>query len=164
VPYQTAAPPLPFPNTKIMNPIEAFKDLPADVEGVAEFSRQIIDSLNNGDIEPLKFKVFLKGIEKTIEKIRETLDPLALEEAEKFGQKSFSYSGAKIDLRETGVKYLFDKCNHPKWASIEKEKKEIESFLKGIKSPTTLVDETTGEVVKVYPPAKKSTSSIIITL
>jgi hypothetical protein len=161
---------LPFPNTKIMNPIEAFKDLPADVEGVAEFSRQIIDSLNNGDIEPLKFKVFLKGLETFMDNIAPTLDQLARDEAERYGEKSFTLMGAKVELREAGVKYDYLLCNYPAYSravervqSATAEKKAAEKLLQSIKSETTIVDDVTGEVVTVYPPQKSSKSAVAIT-
>jgi hypothetical protein len=64
-----------------MKAIEAFKDLPADAQQVAEFSRQIIEELNNGKIEPIEFKAFLNGLKDFIYAIRPTLDRLVASDA-----------------------------------------------------------------------------------
>jgi len=61
--------------------IEAFKDLPADAQGVAEFSRQIIDDLNAGEIDPIEFKAFLNGLKDFMYAIRPTLDRLVASDA-----------------------------------------------------------------------------------
>jgi hypothetical protein len=154
-----------------MKAIEAFKDLPADAQQVAEFSRQIIQELMEGDIEPLKFKVFLKGLEVFMDNIKPTLDELAREEAEKYGQKQFDLMGSRIELREVGTKYDYSSCGFPTWERAEVDfkaasdkKKEAEKFLQSLKSSLSVNDEVTGEVVTVHPPVKSSKSAVVITL
>lgn len=151
--------------------IDAFKDLPANAEQVAEFSRQIINELNDGEIEPLKFKIFLKGIEVFMDNIKPTLDEMARDEAEKYGQKQFDLLGARVELREVGTNYDYARCGFPAWERAEvdfksasEKKKKAEKFLKGLRQSLSINDELTGEVVTVYPPAKSSKSAVVITL
>jgi hypothetical protein len=153
-----------------MNPIEAFKDLPATPQEVTNFSNQLIDALNGGEIDALKFKVFLKGLETVIENIAPTLDRMARDEAEKYGEKSFTLLGAKVELREVGVKYDYTNCGYSKLQHITTEldawarqKNEAETFLRGLKSSMTVVNDITGEIETIYPPAKSSKSAVAIT-
>lgn len=154
-----------------MKAFEAFENLPSGAGEVAEFSRKLIEELNDGEIEPLKFKVFVKCLETVLANIKPTLDELALDEAEKYGQKSFGLLGAKIELREVGTRYNYSQCGYPEWERAEQKfkeisdrKKQIESLLQAVKKPMSMNDEETGEVVTVYPPVKSSTSSVVITL
>jgi hypothetical protein len=154
-----------------MKASEAFKDLPATPEQVAEFSRQIIDELNAGELDALKFKIFLRGIEVFMDNIKPTLDELAREEAEKYGEKSFSLMGAKVELREVGTRYDYSKCGYSKLQHVttelktwEDQKKQCEKFLQALSGKTTVVNDVTGEIEDVYPPVKSSKSSVVITL
>lgn len=153
-----------------MKAIEAFQHLPVSREQIEAFSAQLIEGLMAGEIEPLRFKVFLKGLEKVMENIKPVLDKLAREEAEKHGSKSFDFHGVRVELKETGTRYDFSGCGWPERDMIEAERntwdgklKECEKMLKTLNGPTTMVDRLTGEIVTVHPPVKSSTSSIQIT-
>lgn len=92
------------------------------------------------------------------------------EETTKFGKQFSSASGAKIELAEVGTKYDFNVCADPelqRWeqqlTSAEDMVKKRKDFLKTI--PVEGIEIITDdEVVRVYPPAKSSTSSYKITL
>lgn len=153
-----------------MKAIEAFQHLPTTREQVQSFSDQLVFGLQAGDIEPLQFKIFLKGLEKVMENIKPVLDEMARSEAEKHG-KSFEIMGAKVELREAGTRYDYSSCGYPKWersaAELKAKQEEVkghEKFLQSLKGSMTIADEDTGEIITIYPPVKKSTSTIQITL
>ena len=50
--------------------------------------------------------------------------------------------------------------NDETWIRLNDMLKERESLLKSLKEPTTFLDETTGEVVKLNPPVKTTTHYI----
>jgi len=154
-----------------MKASEAFNLLPATPEEVAGFSSKLIEEIESGELDALKFKIFLKGIETVLSNIKPTLDAAAISDAEKYGQKSFELIGAKVELKELGVKYDFSNCGHPDYAKIDStlkmwatRQKELFDTLKTLKSKTVIVDEETGEACDVYPPAKQSTTGLVITL
>jgi hypothetical protein len=160
-----------FQTQRYMKAIEAFNSLPATPQEIAEFSRQIIDDLNQGEIEPLKFKIFLKGLETVMDNVKPVLDELAREEAEKYGTKSFELMGAMIELREVGTKYDYTNCGYSRLQHVTTEmeswaaqKKEAEKFLQSLKGSMTVVNELTGEIETVHPPVKSSKSAMAITL
>ena len=154
-----------------MKAYEALKDLPANKHEADEFTRQIVADLEAGEIDPLKFKIFMNALERFLDGIKPTLDRMARDQAEKYGERSFDLMGAKVELKEAGTRYDFSQCGWPVWQrkkdaakAAEADVKACEEFLKGVKSSVSLTDEDTGEVVTVYPPVKKSTSIVQITL
>lgn len=50
--------------------------------------------------------------------------------------------------------------NDETWIRLNDILKERESLLKSLKEPTTFLDETTGEVIKLNPPVKTTTTYI----
>lgn len=94
------------------------------------------------------------------------------EEASKTPKGFISNSGAKIECCEVGTAYDFSNCGDVElemcdqaFKSAEAALKERKEFLK--KVPAAGIDVIvpyTGEVIKIYPPSKTSTSSYKITL
>lgn len=116
----------------------------------------------------------LAAMEAYIKEIKatESFKDYVREEAVKFGKVYTSPSGAKIEIAETGTKYDYSQCNdivlvamNSSLAELQEKIKDRESFVKVL--PTEgieLIDEVTGEVYRVFPPSKTSTSSYKVTL
>jgi len=154
-----------------MNPLEAFNNLPTTSTEVAAFSSLLIEQIENGEIDALKFKIFLKHLEAVMDNIKEPLDRAAANEADKYGQRSFELLGAKVEMRELAVKYDYSHCGYPVWERADvtakkaaEDKKAVEKFLGSLKEKVSVNDELTGEVCDVFPPMKSSKTSIVITL
>ena len=125
--------------------------------------------LLSGDYNPLDVELKLKAMEETIKQLRadEDIKQFVLAEAEKYG-KSFEWRGAKMSVREVGVKYDYATTGDSEWAMLDAEIKELtekkkarEKFLQAIPVTGTVSPET-GEMI--YPPARTSTTSIAVTL
>ncbi len=139
----------------------------------ADMSANIINQIEEGEVNPLSIQVGLSAIENVIKQVKasDIYKAQTLKEAEKYGQKSFDMYGANLQIKEVGVKYDFASCGDPTWEdinqrmeSLKAEMKEREEFLKRTpKDGQTCVDENTGEVYKIYPPVKISTTSVTAT-
>lgn len=151
-----------------------------------DFISRVVQSVENGEVDPLKVHLQIKCMEKIIEGITSTDEkknkeaaPLAkrykaalVEAAEKFGAKEFEFMNAKIKIGETGTKYDYSKCGDPELAQwtaeqtalAEKIKTRQELLQKAPVKGMTLVNEETGETYTVYPPSKSSSTSLIVTL
>lgn len=137
------------------------------------FVTMVIDSLNNGDVDPLKLHLQVKCMEDIIAALKEdaTYRDHVLDAAQRNG-KSFEYQHAKIEVREVGTKYDFSGCDDPVYHELAQQAKDAASALKGREAvlkaiPATgmvITDEATGETNKVYPPTKSSTTSVVVTL
>jgi hypothetical protein len=152
----------------------------------SQLVREIFDEVLNGRVNPLELHLRLKSAEEVIKQLTglEPYKAILLDEAQKHG-KSFQYHTAKVDIRETGVKYDYSGCGssilaelYRKQEAINDEIKEWEAYLKAIpasgvvnfvqkryENPDgSVVIESTGEVETHYPPTKTSTTSVAVTL
>ncbi len=141
-----------------------------NAETVAE---QIVSMVTEGDVSPLEMHARLSFAEKVIKDVKENLcyRESLLNEAEKYG-KSFTKNGCDFTIKESASKYDYSNCNYPPYQKLQKqleliseEKKSTETYLKSIPiSGTTVVDEETGEVLKIYPPSKSSKTIVQVTI
>ena len=138
-----------------------------------EFTHQLIERLNNGELDPLKTHLQVKALEDMLETLKNSKDykDAVLNAAVQNG-KEFEYMSAKFNVREVGVKYDYTKCESPAYEEImadyndaAKQKKDMEDFLKKVPhSGLDIINGVTGEVTRVYPPAKSSTTSVAVSL
>lgn len=138
-----------------------------------EFVRMLVDNVMSGNTDPLSAEVQICNIEQVCKAYRANtrIKNAVLEEAEKYGQKSFDFRGANIQIKEVGVKYHFDEAGHKRYneliSSIElltAEKKELETVMKARSDVWIEVDKETGEAYEVMPVAKTSTTQAVITI
>lgn len=166
--------------TSILSLFETTKDQRQD------FISRVVQSVESGEVDPLKIHLQIKCMEKIIEGITSTDEkknkdaaPLAkrykaalVEAAEKFGAKEFEFMNAKIKIGETGTKYDYSQCGDAELAQwtaeaallAEKIKARQELLQKTSSKGMTLVNEETGETFTVYPPSKSSSTNVIVTL
>lgn len=139
--------------------------------GIDVFSDQVIQAVQNGEVNPLKIRIWLKTMEEIIDRVKKETNEHQLKEADKYTERSFEYAGAKIEKSELGTKYDYSICNDPVHIQLkklleeaDKQLKERETFLKSLREPLIIVDEGSGEVVKVSPPSKKSTTGLKVSI
>lgn len=143
------------------------KILPASKVEVLNFARKLENELNNGQINALDLVVYKKCIDKVFDTIKQTLDPIARAEAEKHGQKVFTFKGIKVELAENGTTYDYTNCKDPELPDLitavklaTQNLKDRQEFLKSLKTKLEVVDTRTGEVITLFPPVKSSISGI----
>lgn len=135
----------------------------------AQFAKSIAD----GEVSPLDAVAKMKSIQEVINLFLkdESVCSAVIEEIEKYGKgETPTANGASFQVKEVGVKYDFSNCNDAVWNrlkeqsdKINEELKEREKYLKAIKNPKTEIDEESGEIYTINPPAKSSTTSYTVT-
>lgn len=138
----------------------------------ASFVADVIARLDT--INPLDLHLQVKCMEEIIESLKGTPEykSAILDEADKYPGKKFNHRHAEFTKMEAGVKYNYLMCGdaeydrlHAEGESIKEKLKARETFLKSIPSEgITQVEEMTGEVVKIYPPSKTSTTTVSVKL
>lgn len=136
------------------------------------FATQIIDGIKNGNINALNVHLQLKCMANLSEMISEDKEYKEAVKNEGIKYKGTTYQNAKVDIREVGVKYDYSVCGDneinallSKMEALKAEIKEREKFLKAIPSDgMTIIDDNSGEVVKLYPPNKLGSESVVLTL
>jgi hypothetical protein len=153
-----------------MNNIELIKSGPQTGDQILDFQNEILDSVTNGFEDPLFLLVKLKAFTKALDGAIDSIQEHALSEAQKHG-KSFAIYGAKVEVKEMGTKWFFDKTGDPIIARIADQKDQIgkaekdrQAFLKTLKEKTSFLDEESGEVFTVYPARKESKTGIAISI
>jgi len=141
-------------------------------DSINQVSDIIIQEFNSGKHDPLDFLGKLEFMAQTLEKAIAQVREQALPELEKYGQEAkagVKKNGITFKVKETGVKY--DYSNTSKWVAMNNEltqvkesMKALETQLKAIKGKQTLVDESTGELIELFPPIKSSKTTIEITI
>lgn len=141
--------------------------MPSKASEVATFVRQVVNSVKNGDANALEVLVMLRAVELAAEEIREEIQENILNEADRFSEKVIERYGSRIEKCEVGTKYIYETSKDWEWEQMDSELrtlqhkiKEREKFLRSLTSPMTLVIESTGEVVQINPPVKKSKSGV----
>lgn len=141
--------------------------MPSKASEVATFVRQVVNSVKNGDANALEVLVMLRAVELAAEEIREEIQENILNEADRFSERVIERYGSRIEKCEVGTKYIYETSKDWEWEQMDSELrtlqhkiKEREKFLRSLTSPMTLVIESTGEVVQINPPVKKSKSGV----
>ena len=145
-----------------MNATDVINMMPEGTRQINEFAAQIIGATENGNDDPLAVYKQLNDAIKSLELAKGEIKQLAIDEAEKYGKK-FQLHNAEFS-HSVRANYDFSNCNDQVYEKISDElndvkveKKEREKFLKTVKEPITMVDDETGEVLQINPPAKTYT-------
>jgi hypothetical protein len=143
-----------------MSTLNTINLLPSTKEEAQSFANDLVRRVNEGEINPLTLKAQMKFIEKTLELVDKQTKDSWIKEAGKYG-KSFDYQGWKVEEVEAGTSY--DYSLDFEWSELKEKLKERETFLKSLKHPIEVVDKTTGETTTIYPPIKRSTTTLKFT-
>jgi len=150
--------------------ISIFTKLPETEAQVKEYTRLIKESVLNGEVEPLTFAAHVSALEQLFKALKSDvlIKDVILEEAEKYGSKSFEKDNAKYQIKEVGVKFDFKNCEDLEYfelvddiAELTARKKEREAFLKSI-TPEMEVYGRDG--IQLKPVGKTSTTQVTIIL
>lgn len=138
------------------------------------FAEDLVNKIESGEVDPLVIHLQMKCMEDILKIVNSNTvyKKSVLDAAERYGEKTFKFHNAKIEIKEVGVKYDFSNCEDPVYKRVEQkleaistELKQRADFLKTVTLKGMIVtDEETGETFTVYPPAKSSTTSIAVTL
>jgi hypothetical protein len=138
-------------------------------ESIKETSLALLNDIDEGHIAPLQVAAQFKFIEDVIANVKEELRQRVIAEQDKYGKEQMTYHGAEFQIKEAGVKYDYSQCQDMIWNDLKQQidalndqMKEREAFLKGLKERLTYIDESTGEIVTLYPPQRKSTTTYSI--
>jgi hypothetical protein len=129
---------------------------------------QLAEVVEQGIVSPLDAYTRLKAIEAMVTEARKLIDATAKSELSKYDkQEKVVFNGYELTQRESGVSYDYSNCNDEKWHQLKdtidnttSRIKDREAFLKSLKEPLETIDDD-GVFVTLYPPVKKSSTSII---
>jgi hypothetical protein len=153
-----------------MQDIQIFNNDLLNKKSRQDLANSIIDKIEKGELNSLKIHLQVKAMEDFTKKILDNkiYKDCLIAEADKNGRK-FDFFGAEFMQKEMGVKYDYSKCGDSKiielleqQETLKSEIKKREDFLKMLPiEGIEVINED--EVIKVYPPAKISTTTVQVT-
>lgn len=162
-----------------MKELLLLNDIELSKKSAESIRHEIANSVINGDINPIRPYANMKFLEKVFSGddkkdngLSHLIKSYVVDELEKDKLKT-EYYGFKVSVSETGARWDFSNCNDSKLEELYEQQKELkekitarETLLKGIPRGCHifLMDEDSGEQVKVFAPFKKSSTSPIFTL
>lgn len=144
---------------------------PSTLEEVERFQRLVIESVQNGEENPLKLLIQMRAMEKAFKVIAESIKDNYMREADTYPEKKFQFMGNSVEKGDVHTEYDFKVCGDPTYERMEvdflKAKADLDArkaFLKTLRGPTPVGDTVTGEIVTVRPPTKESTPGLKISI
>lgn len=136
------------------------------------FVTDVLNRIENGTVEPIKVHLQLKAMEEIVKTLNtnERYKELLLDAAEKNGKKFMAFN-AEFSIKEMGTKYDYSQCNDDYLLNmletlekLNKEIKERQEYLKHLPAVGVSILEVEGELIKLYPPTKTSTTTVAVSL
>lgn len=136
-------------------------------------STQFVDGIleSGGELQAAEA---LSAVENFVKEVKadDRLKEAIRSEISKEGKASILPSGAKLELAETGTKYDYSQCCDDDLTELLQQQEIIEAKIKQRQDMLKtlplegvyLAMSSTGEMKRVYPPSKTSTSSYKVTL
>lgn len=123
----------------------------------------IVSDVEVGNINALDAFAIFKKMEALFNEAKKSIDSLAIDEAETFGESTFSHNGQKYEVRNGATRYSFKGIQE--WEEKNAELKAIEEkykqAYKNFKIGLSALDEITGELIDL-PTVTQSKSSLIV--
>lgn len=135
-----------------------------------DFVLTLVEQITSGAADPLTAHLQVKCLEDLLDLIKENTiyRTAVIEAAEKHGSRSFQLHNATFKFMEVGVKYDYSLCEDPVVLDLMEQEKQIKERLKERQKllqampEKGMADPETGCIV--YPPSRKSTTTIAVTL
>lgn len=147
------------------SPVSVLDMFSTSKEGITLFASKVINEVENGNLDPLKVKIYIKTLESIAEKIEAGTKEAQKTAASKYGERPFMFSGAELHLTATKTEYDYAACGDPvinemikDSESLTKRIKQRQEFLKSMGGTEQIV--VGDELVSIHPPIKKSSMGV----
>lgn len=154
--------------------IKGLTEFPTTKTGIKNYAEAALNEILDGYVNPLEIKVRLTAMKAVIDEIEksEEYKDAVLAEAQRYHKDELmNLYDANICIKEVGVIYDYSGCNHPQYNSITEEierltarRKSFEKYLQTVEWETDYINPETGEICKIHPPLRTSTTSVSITI
>lgn len=149
-----------------MTAVSALNMMPTTKKQIETFVERICYEVEEGNENPLKLYVQVKALEKAIGDIKSRIEEMAVNEAEKYGERgAFGVYGAMLQIKETGIRYDFSGSEEWKHANdvVEAAKEAMRAVEKRLKTATRnspYFDPISGEEITGIPKESKTTVTV----
>lgn len=144
---------------------------PLTKKDIEALSLDLLSPVLDGDVDPVSHTIKLKAMQEALKKTLcdDRLKDAVLAEVEKYGKERL-WNGATIKIKDVGATYDYTVCGDPVYNAymvrlkeLQSDIKEREDFLRSVPDNTTIVDDSTGEIVTLHPAVKMARQGYSIT-
>jgi len=132
---------------------------------IIELASNTVASFDSSVNDPIEVLAIISKAGLFLETVEKGIKAEALNELQKTYAGKHIMLGIEFAEAEVGVKYDFSE--NAKWVELNEQieklnekRKDLEAFIKTLKSKTVTVDEETGEAIEWFPASKSSTTQI----
>ena len=132
---------------------------------IIELASNTVASFDSSINDPIEVLAIISKAGLFLETVEKGIKAEALNELQKTYAGKHIMLGIEFAEAEVGVKYDF--TENAKWIELNEQieklnekRKDLEAFIKTLKSKTVTVDEETGETIEWFPAGKSSTTQI----
>jgi len=136
--------------------------LPVTKIQIAQFSKQVIEQVQAGEVNPMEILVLIRAFQAAGKTILDCIKTNLQAEGDKYSEKSLDVFGARVEKADVGVSYSYETCEDREWERLQTDLattaarlKEREEFLRTLKAPLDIYDKETGETWTIHPPLRK---------
>ena len=154
------------------NELMTFNRVPTSKKEQKALADGLARRVTDGEVPPLAAYVQMKSMAESIglflkdDAVREAV----MAECLRYGRgETPMYGGAEVGIMDSGVRYDYSACRDPVWHELHLQAEQAnarlkarEEYLRAIREPKTEVDESTGEVYTLYPPARQATTTLTV--
>lgn len=152
------------PDLEVINLLESPKS------GLVAYADKLVSEYVEGGKDLLALMAEAAKLEILAQRIKDQAKEAALTEVRTYGPKGVSKFGVGITIKEVGVTY--DYKLDPVWQSLNQtvaeataKRKQQEDILKALPyEGRTMMDESTAEEYRAYPPAKKGGDGVVLSI
>ncbi|WP_289763538.1 hypothetical protein [uncultured Duncaniella sp.] len=146
--------------------------IPFTKENQRATAQTLVSKVVEGETDPIQAFSTVKALVECLTIFLKDKDVVesTIAACEKYGHTGALFNGANLCVAEVGVKYDYSACNDPEWDDLSKQRAELdakikarETFLRGIPREATILNEDTGEITKIVPPTKTSSTTVKVT-
>lgn len=149
------------------SPVGVMRQFSISKTGIDVFSDGLIQSVQEGELDPLELRAMVKALEIILERVNKATQDNQVTAANLFPGSKFEAFGVEFTKADTYTKYDYSVCNDPVYdqrlkiaTEAAEQLKERENFLKAVLAPFKTIDESTGEVVTIHPPKVNRTAGL----
>jgi hypothetical protein len=136
---------------------------------IIDHAKSLLQLIEEGHIDALSVAMQMKYLQDVMDLAKEKLREYVLNELNKYPNGEATKHGSTFQIKEAGVSYDYSGCGHAHYNELKQQIailtdqcKEIEKFLRTIKDSMTVVDESTGEIITIHAPIRRSTTTYSI--
>ena len=116
------------------------------MEAIKTQLNELLENVEGGTACPLRTYIELKDLANVLTATMKKVETLAMDEADKYPERTFDYFGATVSKSSTGARYNWEDDKVYKSLKVDLDMRQ-EQLKRAVKYDELIIDEETGEQI-----------------